>query len=253
MTKAKPAHLIDWKGNDWTPGQGTPAAHPNARFTAPAAQCPVIDPNWQNPRGVPIEAFIFGGRRAATVPLVYQALSWNHGTFIGSAMASEMTAAAVGGAGQVRRDPFAMLPFCGYHMGDYFTHWLRIGARGDSEKLPEIFGVNWFRRDENGDFLWPGYGDNARVLKWIFQRINDDVEGRSTPIGILPSVEEIDVSGLDVPEETLKELLKVDTLAWKTEANVIGEYYAVFGERFPEELLEQLRELRQRLRAVEYA
>ena len=251
MTSEKPAHLIDWKGNDWTPDSSTPAAHPNSRFTAPASQCPVIDANWENPQGVPIEAIILGGRRASTVPLVYQAESWNHGVFIGSAIASEMTAAAVGGTGQVRRDPFAMLPFCGYHMGDYFAHWLAIGAGADSEKLPKIFGVNWFRRDENGEFLWPGYGENSRVLKWIFERVDGSAQGWSIPIGTVPEAGELDVSGLQLSEIALKQLLNVNLTAWKTEAAAIGEYYAQFGERMPDELTGELYQLKERLRERE--
>ena len=251
MTREKPAHLIDWKGIDWTPEGSTPAAHPNARFTVPASQCPIIDEDWENPRGVPIEAILFGGRRAGIVPLVYEAFDWNHGLFVGSSMASEMTAAAVGGAGQVRRDPFAMLPFCGYHMGDYFAHWLQIGNMADAEKLPKIFAVNWFRRDENGSFLWPGYGDNARVLKWIFERIEGKVEGRSTPVGVLPETDELDVSNLEISDQTLQQLLNISIPAWKSEANVIGEYYAGFGEKMPDELKDQLHELKQRLRELD--
>jgi len=251
MTKEKPSHLIDWKGNDWTPDSSTPSAHPNARFTAPAAQCLIIDDNWENPNGVPIEAILFGGRRASIVPLVYEAFDWNHGLFVGSSMASEMTAAAVGGAGQVRRDPFAMLPFCGYHMGDYFAHWLQIGANADQKKLPKIFAVNWFRRDENGSFLWPGYGDNARVLKWIFERVEGKVEGRNSPVGVLPQTDELDVSGLGISDQIMQQLLSINISAWKNEANVIGEYYAQFGERMPDELKDQLQELKQRLRALD--
>jgi phosphoenolpyruvate carboxykinase (GTP) len=248
MTKEKPAHLTDWQGRDWTPEASTPAAHPNARFTAPASQCPVIDENWQDPAGVPIEAFLFGGRRASVVPLVYQAHDWNHGVFIGTSIASETTAAAAGATGQVRRDPFAMLPFCGYHMGDYFNHWLQIGAGADASKLPKIFAVNWFRKGEDGKFLWPGYGENSRVLKWIFERVEGAAHGWNTPIGITPDVEELDVSGLELSDETLKALLRVDINIWKNEAAAIGAYYAQFGSHLPTELQDQLGDLKRRLR-----
>jgi phosphoenolpyruvate carboxykinase (GTP) len=240
MTPRKPEHLIDWKGQNWTPASSTPAAHPNARFTAPAAQCPVIDPNWQNAEGVPIEAIIFGGRRAAVVPLVYQARDWEHGVFIGSSLASEMTAAAAGGHGQVRRDPFSMLPFCGYNMGDYFAHWLAIGTGADSEKLPKIFGVNWFRKGADGEYLWPGFGDNSRVLKWIFERLEEKNSGQSTAIGVLPNAEELDLDGLHLSSDALRQLLTVDESAWRQEIAALREYYKIFGERLPEPLHRQL-------------
>jgi phosphoenolpyruvate carboxykinase (GTP) len=247
MTRQKPAHLIDWKGNDWTPESATPSSHPNSRFTAPASQCPVIDPNWEDPKGVPIEAFLFGGRRASTVPLVYEANSWEHGTFIGSSIASEMTAAAVGGVGQVRHDPFAMLPFCGYHMGDYFGHWLHIGAKADAAKLPRIFAVNWFRKDASGKFLWPGYGENSRVLKWIFERLEGTAQGESTPIGTVPAPGELDLSGLDCDPRGVAELLAVDKKASKAEIAGIRDYYAGFGTHLPPALTAQLDKLERRL------
>jgi phosphoenolpyruvate carboxykinase (GTP) len=246
MSKQKPAHAIDWKGNDWTPETGTPVAHPNARFTAPASQCPVIDENWQNPKGVPIEAFLFGGRRASTVPLVYEATDWDHGVFIGSSIASETTAAAIGSVGQLRRDPFAMLPFCGYHMGDYFAHWLEIGAKTGG-KLPRIFAVNWFRKDAGGKFLWPGYGENSRVLKWIFDRVDGKAVGKQTEIGTVPAAGELDIAGLDTDSETLDELLSVDKNAWQKEVAGIREYYTRFGDNLPKALEQKLTALESRL------
>src|SRR6202020_1193290 len=199
MTDEPPAHLTDWKGNDWTPESGTPAAHPNARFTAPASQDPAIAPEWEDPRGVPISAVLFGGRRASVVPLVFQSRDWAHGVFLGSIMASETTAAQAGAVGNLRRDPFAMLPFCGYNMADYFAHWLKIGASApDAEKLPKIFYVNWFRKGDDGKFLWPGYGENSRVLEWIFNRITGKGEAVETPIGAVPAPGGIDIENIDV-------------------------------------------------------
>jgi phosphoenolpyruvate carboxykinase (GTP) len=247
MTPSPPGHLTDWQGQAWTPADGRPAAHPNGRFTAPASQCPVIDPNWEDPAGVPIEAFLFGGRRASTVPLVYQANDWDHGVFIGSSIASETTAAAVGSVGQVRRDPFAMLPFCGYHMGDYFEHWLDVGAENDADKLPKMFAVNWFRKDPGGQFLWPGYGENSRVLKWIFQRLESEVPGVQSPVGTLPAEGELDLSGLDIAPEAMSALLHIDKAAWRKEAAGIREYYAMFGQQLPPELIRQLDLLEDRL------
>src|SRR5580704_13932222 len=216
MTDEKPAHLTDWKGNDWTPASDTPAAHPNARFTAPAAQDPAIAPEWEDPSGVPISAILFGGRRASVVPLVVQSFDWEHGVFLGSIMASETTAAATGAVGKLRRDPFAMLPFCGYNMADYFAHWLRIGAEApDRNVLPKIFYVNWFRKDENGKFLWPGYGENSRVLEWVFNRVADKAPAVDTPIGSVPTVESIDIDGLDVSPDDMEELLRVDNDGWR--------------------------------------
>lgn len=243
-----PAHLIDWEGNDWAPDSGRKAAHPNSRFTAPAEQCPVIDPDWQNPAGVPISAFLFGGRRANTIPLVTQAFDWEHGVFMGSAAGSETTAAALGQAGVLRHDPFAMLPFCGYNMGDYFGHWLSIGERTDPEKLPKVFFVNWFRKGGDGRFLWPGYGENSRVLKWIFERVEGEGRAVETPIGFLPTSDALDLSGLDLPPADLETLLTVDVEGWRSELAGLAEYYDQFGDRLPATLRESLESIRRRLR-----
>ncbi|NLE10447.1 MAG: phosphoenolpyruvate carboxykinase (GTP) [Actinobacteria bacterium] len=242
-----PAHLIDWEAKDWTPDSGRKAAHPNARFTSPAEQCPVIDPDWEKPGGVPISAILFGGRRASTVPLVYESLSWEHGVFMGSAAGSETTAANLSKTGVLRHDPFAMLPFCGYNMGDYFAHWLSMAKRTDPSKLPRVFFVNWFRKGDDGHFLWPGYGENSRVLKWIFERVEGGGQAVETPIGAMPTPEAIDLSGIDVPAEDLKTLLAVDVEAWKAEAANLSEYYDGFGERLPAALRDQLRALQDRL------
>ncbi len=248
MTDEVPPHLTDWKGQPWTPESGTPAAHPNARFTSPAHQCPVIAPEWEDPKGVPISAILFGGRRATVVPLVNEARDWMHGTFLGSIISSEKTAAAAGSVGEVRRDPMAMLPFCGYNMADYWTHWLSIGSR-PSAKLPRIYYVNWFRRSADGDFLWPGFGENGRVLKWIFERCEGTAKARETAIGNLPIEDGLDVSGLDLDREELDDLLRVDVDGWLREIPLIEEYYRQFGHRVPEELLSQLHGLKQRLDA----
>lgn len=249
MTDEPPARLTDWKGQPWTPESDTPAAHPNARFTAPAGQCPSIAPEWEDPKGVPISAILFGGRRATNVPLVTHADDWEHGVFLGSVMSSEKTAAAAGATGQVRFDPFAMLPFCGYNMADYFAHWLSIGAdataRGDGGKLPELFWVNWFRRDDEGGFLWPGFGENARVLKWVLDRIDGEADAVSTPIGSVPTVDGIDISGLDLPQNTMTELLEVDPEGWHHEIALIREHYATFGDRLPAALAARLDALEQ--------
>jgi len=242
-----PAHAIDWEGKDWSPDAGTKAAHPNARFTAPAAQCPVIDPDWENPAGVPISAILFGGRRAGTVPLVYESFDWEHGVFMGSAAGSETTAANLSKTGVLRHDPFAMLPFCGYNMGDYFAHWLSMAERTDEGKLPRIFFVNWFRKAEDGHWLWPGYGENSRVLKWICERIEGGGQAVKTPIGNLPTPEALDLTGLDIPAEDLLTLLTVDPEAWKAEAANLAEYYESFGERLPAALRRQLAGLQERL------
>lgn len=247
MTEEPPDGLTDWTGEAWTPGCGRPAAHPNARFTAPAAQCPVIDPAWEDPAGMPISAIIFGGRRGAFVPLVHQARSWRHGVFMGSIMSSERTAAATGEIGVARYDPFAMLPFCGYHMGDYFSHWLQIGARTSRENLPRIFYVNWFRKSSDGQWLWPGFGENSRVLKWIFERCDGADTARETPIGYVPRDGELDLSGFDIADEVMRELLHVDFEAWRDELDRISEHYAQFGDRLPDELQQELEELRVRL------
>ncbi len=247
MGVAAPPHLIDWEGNDWTPESGTKAAHPNSRFTAPARQCPVIDPKWQDPTGVPISAFLFGGRRAATIPLVNQSFDWEHGVFMGSAAGSETTAANLSKTGVLRHDPFAMLPFCGYNMGDYFAHWLSFAQRTDAAKLPKVFFVNWFRKDDEGHFLWPGYGENSRVLKWIFERVEGGGEAVETPIGYLPTAGALDLSGLDLPEESIDELLAVDRVGWRQEADGLAKYYDEFGDRLPAELRRQLAALKERL------
>jgi phosphoenolpyruvate carboxykinase (GTP) len=240
MSDTKPARATDWKGNVWTPETDTPAAHPNARFTAPASQCPSIAPEWQDPAGVPISAILFGGRRRTTVPLVTEAFDWEHGVFLGSIMASETTAAQQGAAGVLRFDPMAMLPFCGYNMGDYFAHWLSLGQATDPAKLPKIFFVNWFRRDEDGRFLWPGYGENSRVLKWVFDRLDGNAEAHRTAIGNLPSPDAIDVSGLDVSAADLEELLRLDADGWKSAISQIEEHFAKFGDHLPEQLNTQL-------------
>jgi phosphoenolpyruvate carboxykinase (GTP) len=242
-----PAHLVDWKGNDWTPGSGTPAAHPNARFTAPASQCPSIAPEWQDPRGVPISAILFGGRRATAVPLVTESFDWAHGVFLGSIMSSEKTAAAAGKVGEVRFDPFAMLPFCGYNMGDYFAHWLSMADRTDPEKLPKLFWVNWFRRDDDGSFLWPGFGDNSRVLEWVVGRLAGTADAVDTAIGRIPTAESIDVAGLGLDDDEVERVLRVDESEWRNEVPLIEAHYAGLGERVPDELKDELRSLEKRL------
>ncbi|HVE98683.1 MAG TPA: phosphoenolpyruvate carboxykinase (GTP) [Mycobacteriales bacterium] len=247
LTKDKPAHLVDWKGNDWTPESETPAAHPNARFTTPAGQCPTIAPEWEDPKGVPISAILFGGRRATAVPLVTESFDWQHGVFLASTVSSETTAAAAGAIGQLRRDPFAMLPFCGYNMGDYFAHWLEIGGATDVEKLPRIFYVNWFRKDANGKFLWPGYGENSRVLKWVVDRIDGRADGVETAIGVLPAKGALDLDGLDVADADLDLLLSVDTEIWKQEAGLIPEFFEQFGSHLPQELRDEHAALVKRL------
>lgn len=248
QTEEPPETLTSWLGDEWHPGDEKPAAHPNARYTTPAAQCPIIDANWENPAGVPISAILFGGRRATTVPLVYEAFNWQHGTFIGSAMSSERTAAAAGTVGELRRDPMAMLPFCGYNMGDYFAHWLQMGKSTDESKLPKIFYVNWFRKDADGGWLWPGFGENSRVLKWIVERVTGKAAAVDTPIGYLPATGAIDTDGLDVTEEQMAELLNVDVEEWLNEIDSIREHYARFGERLPAVLSEELAALEARLR-----
>ena len=246
MTKEPPAHTIDWLRRSWTPSAGRPAAHPNSRFTAPAKQCPVIAPEWEDPKGVPIDAILFGGRRASVVPLVMEALSWVHGTFLGSIMASEKTAAAAGKIGDLRRDPMAMLPFCGYHMGDYFAHWLKMGEKAGA-RMPKIFYVNWFRKSPEGKFMWPGYAENSRVLKWIFERCDDKAAAVETPVGKLPADGALDVSGLDVAPETMKDLTKVDAEGWKAEIPLIREHFATFGAKLPKALSDELAALEKRL------
>ena len=246
MTEEAPAHLIDWKGNDWTPDSDEPSSHPNARFTARANQCPVIADEWEDPKGVPISAILMGGRRASVVPLVTEALDWNHGTFLGTIIASEMTAAAFGKLGELRRDPMAMLPFCGYNMADYWGHWLKMGQT-EGAKMPKIYYVNWFRKNEAGKFMWPGFGENSRVLKWVFERCNGTADAIETAIGNMPTLDAIDFDGLDMAKEDIANLMRVDTDGWLSELAGIEEYYATFGDRLPEELTHQVNALRERL------
>jgi len=240
MSDDAPPRATDWRGNSWTPETETPAAHPNARFTAPASQCPSIASEWEDPRGVPISAILFGGRRRTTVPLVTQAFDWVHGVFLGSIMASETTAAQAGAVGKLRFDPMAMLPFCGYNMADYFGHWLRVGSRAKAENLPQIFFVNWFRRDEDGRFLWPGYGENSRVLKWVFERVDGSAAAVETPIGFLPTPADLDTSGLSLDGADLDTLLSVDVTGWREVIPQIREHYAAFGPKLPHQLRESL-------------
>ena len=249
MTPEKPAELIDWLRRPWTPASGRRAAHPNARFTVPASQCPVIAPEWEDPKGVPIDAILFGGRRAGIVPLVTESFNWQHGTFMGATVSSETTAAAAGKVGQLRHDPMAMLPFCGYNMGDYFAHFLNMGQRPGA-KLPKVFYVNWFRTDENSKFLWPGFGENSRVLKWIFERCDGKVHAVDTPIGRLPEPADIDTTGLDIPSSNVAKLLSVDVDGWLAEVPLIREYFAKFGKHLPSALNQELVNLEDRLRAA---
>ena len=248
LTGEPPAHATDWRGNPWTPESDTPAAHPNARFAVPAARCPSMADEWEDPAGVPISAILFGGRRSTVVPLVHEARDWEHGVFLGSIMSSQTTAAAGGQVGQLRFDPMAMLPFCGYHMGDYFAHWLAIGAR-EGAQLPKVFYVNWFRKDEDGTFLWPGYGENSRVLAWVFGRVTGEAEAQETAIGLVPPVGAIDTDGLDVSDETMSRLLEVDTDGWKAQLPQIKEHYAEFGDKLPDALRGQLEALESQLGA----
>src|SRR2546423_333186 len=250
MTDDKPGELMDWLRRPWTPKSSRKAAHPNARFTTPASQCPVIAPEWQDPKGVPIDAILFGGRRAGVVPLVTEAFNWEHGTFLGATASSETTAAAAGKVGQLRRDPMAMLPFCGYHMGDYFAHWLKIGANSQPSKVPKIYYVNWFRQDDRGKFLWPGYGENSRVLKWIFERCEEKVGARDTAIGRVPEPADLDTQGLDLPAANLAKLLDVDVEGWLAEVPLIKEHFAQFGNHLPEAMNRELEGLAKRLRSV---
>ncbi|GAA2640156.1 phosphoenolpyruvate carboxykinase (GTP) [Streptomyces vastus] len=247
MTEETPAHLTDWKGNDWTPESETPAAHPNARFTVPASQCPIIAPEWEDPKGVPISAILFGGRRATAVPLVTESFDWNHGVFLGANVASEKTAAAEGKVGELRRDPFAMLPFCGYNMGDYMGHWIDVAKDKDASKLPKIYYVNWFRKNDAGKFVWPGFGENSRVLKWIVDRLDGKAEGVETPIGILPAKSALDTEGLDLSESELDFLLTVDKDVWREEAALVPDHLNTFGSHTPTELWDEYRALVNRL------
>jgi phosphoenolpyruvate carboxykinase (GTP) len=247
MTDESPSHLIDWRGNGWTPDSDSPAAHPNARFTTPAAQCPSIAPEWEDPAGVPIDAFLFGGRRATVVPLVHEAFDWEHGVFLAATMSVETTAAAAGEVGKLRFDPMAMLPFCGYNMADYFAYWLRIGREHDAAALPRIFVVNWFRKDEDGKFIWPGFGDNVRVLEYVFRRCNGAGEAVETPIGLVPAAGEINTDGLDLPEERMHELLSVDPEQVRAQLPQTRAHLARFGARLPDEVRRQLDALERRV------
>ena len=248
MTGEPPAHAIDWHGNDWTPDSQEPAAHPNARFTTPAAQCPSIAPEWEDPAGVPIDAFLFGGRRATVVPLVSEAFDWEHGVFLGATMSVATTAAAAGEVGKLRFDPMAMLPFCGYNMGDYFAHWLKVG-KAHPDKLPKVFLVNWFRKDERGKFIWPGFGENSRVLEWICRRCDGEGETVETPVGLVPAEGEITLDGLEVSDEQMRELLTVDADGVREQLPQVEEFLAQFGDRLPAEIGEQLEALKRRLDA----
>jgi phosphoenolpyruvate carboxykinase (GTP) len=251
LTDEAPPHLTDWRGEPWTPDSGRPAAHPNSRFTVPAAQCPQIADDWETPEGVPLDAIIFGGRRATNVPLVLEATDWAHGVFLGSTVSSEKTAAAEGTVGELRRDPFAMLPFCGYNMADYFAHWLRVGQSLRFDHAPRIFQVNWFRKGADGRFLWPGFGENARVIDWIIRRIDGKVPAVTTPIGRIPRLSDLNLDGIDVPEADLEQLFEIDPRSWLDEADLTEEFFATFGGRIPAALTSELSALRYRLRAAQ--
>jgi len=248
MTKVPPSHLIDWQNRDWTPDSKEKAAHPNSRFTVAASQCPVIDSAWEDPKGVPISAILFGGRRSSVVPLVHEAFNWQHGTFLGASVSSETTAAAVGEVGKLRHDPFAMLPFCGYNMGDYFGHWLEMGQKTSPDKLPRIFYVNWFRKSPEGEWLWPGFGENSRVLKWVFERTGGAANAVESPIGYLPSEGAIDTEGLKISKETMKELFRVDQEAWTKEVELMRKYLNMFEDHLPQGIHEELDNLETRLK-----
>jgi phosphoenolpyruvate carboxykinase (GTP) len=247
MTSEPPARAIDWLGGEWTPKSDEPAAHPNARFTTPAAQCPSMAAEWQDPKGVPIDAMLFGGRRSTVMPLALQSFNWNHGVYLGATMSSEKTAAAAGTVGELRHDPFAMLPFCGYNMGDYFGHWIRIGEEHDESKLPRIFCVNWFRKDQEGNYLWPGFGENSRVLEWIFRRCDGEAEATETPIGLVPARQSLDLEGLDITDAQLDELLSVDRELVGQELPAQHQHLAKFGDQLPKELHAELAALEKRL------
>lgn len=247
MSSPPPAHLISWLGKDWTPASTDKAAHPNARFTAPISQCPVVDKAWEDPAGVPISAIIFGGRRTTVIPLIYETFDWKHGTFTGASTTSETTAAAAGEVGKLRHDPFAMLPFCGYNMGDYFAHWLKMGSKAKQDTLPKIYYVNWFRRSSRGDWLWPGFGENSRVLKWIFERTSGKGKAVKTAIGNVPTEDALDLSGLKISKEDLNTLLAVDKIGWKEEVAELKHYFNLFGDRLPKELSAELQALENRL------
>jgi phosphoenolpyruvate carboxykinase (GTP) len=247
MSPEPPKHLIDWKGNDWSPDSTEKAAHPNSRFTSPASQCPVIDPKWQDPEGVPISAIIFGGRRSTVVPLIRESFNWPHGVFLGAEVTSETTAASSGAVGKLRHDPFAMLPFCGYNMGDYFGHWLDMGTKTDPKLLPRIYYVNWFRKGDKGEWLWPGFGENSRVLKWIFERVSGGGEAAETPIGYIPTKKALDTSGLKITDSALETLFKVDKKDWVQELSDMKKYFEMFGDKLPEGIRQQLVSLENKL------
>jgi phosphoenolpyruvate carboxykinase (GTP) len=253
MTDEPPAHLTDWKGDDWTPSSGRPSSHPNSRFCTPIENCPVLAPEYHDPRGVPIDAILFGGRRRTTVPLVTEARDWDHGVFLGATLSSETTAAATGQVGVVRRDPMAMLPFIGYHAGDYFQHWIDLGKSADAVKLPKIFYVNWFRREGTGEaagtggFAWPGFGENSRVLKWVVERLEGTAAAVETPIGHVPTPESLDLDGLDLPRERLERALAVDADEWRAELPLIEQWFATIGDKVPTTLLTELDGLKARL------
>jgi phosphoenolpyruvate carboxykinase (GTP) len=247
MTPLPPPHLTSWQNAPWTPSSGTKAAHPNARFTAPLKQCPVVDPKWDDPKGVPISAIIFGGRRSTKEPLIYESYNWQHGVFLGAALSSEMTAAAKGEVGKLRHDPFAMLPFCGYHMGDYFQHWLDMGKKIASDKQPKIYHANWFRKSPDGKFLWPGFGENIRVLKWIFDRTSEKGEAQETPLGKIPGEGGLDFSGLALSKEASKELFRIDQTEWVQEVDELREYFKIFGSHLPAGITQELDALESRL------
>jgi phosphoenolpyruvate carboxykinase (GTP) len=245
---APPAHLTDWHRADWTPASDAPAAHPNSRFCVALEECPIVAPEYDSTTGVPISAFLFGGRRASTVPLVFESRDWQHGVFIAATMGSEQTAAAAGSVGELRRDPFAMLPFCGYHMGSYFEHWLTMPERTDESKLPRIYGVNWFRKDSDGKFVWPGYGENSRVLEWICRRLDGDAGAIDTPIGAVPGPSDLALDGLDdTSRGNVAHALRVDNEEWRRELPTIEEHFARFGDRLPGALRTELDELAHRL------
>lgn len=247
LTDKPPKHLVNWLGHDWSPGLQEKAAHANARFTTPTSQCPSIDPAWEDPKGVPISAILFGGRRASVVPLVYESFNWQHGVFLGTSVSSEMTAAAAGELGKLRHDPFAMLPFCGYNMGDYFAHWLKVGKNRDPHLLPRIYYVNWFRKGDQGEYLWPGFGENCRVLKWVFERTSGKENGLKTAIGYIPSPGALDTNGLNIKSDDLNKLFQIDKDAWSKETVELEHYYTIFGEQLPPEIRRELSSLRDRL------
>ena len=247
MSKTPPENLISWKGESWSPSSKEPSSHPNARFTVEASQCPILSDRFDDPKGVPISAIIFGGRRASLEPLVYEAFSWNHGTFLGASLSSEMTAAAKGEIGKLRHDPFAMLPFCGYNMAHYFKHWIEMGEKVSSKLLPKIFHVNWFRKSKDGEFLWPGFGENSRVLKWIFQRISEEVKGKESPLGIIPEEGELDLSGLDLSLDVFRSLFDINDEKWQEEIDELKKYFHQFGDDLPKEIDEELQGLEKRI------